>query len=47
MQPLILELIKLIRLKENGKLIGDVNLFFQDDGSAEINLMISSNIIII
>ena len=38
------ELIKLIRLKETGKLIGDVNLFFQDDRSVEINLMISGNI---
>ena len=35
------ELIKLIRLKDTGKLIGDVNLFFQADGSIEINLMIS------
>ena len=31
----------MIKLKESGKLIGDVNLFFQDDGSVEINIMIS------
>ena len=31
----------MIRLKENYKLIGDVNLFFQEDEVVEINLMIS------
>lgn len=40
-----LELIKLIRLKENGNVIGDVNLFFQDDHSIEINLMIAGNLV--
>lgn len=40
-----LEIIKLIRLKETGKLIGDVNLFFKDDDeSIEINLMIAGKL---
>lgn len=38
---IFIELIKLIRLKEDGRVIGDVNLFFQEDGSVEINLMIA------
>lgn len=37
---LSLELIKLIRHKNSDSLIGDINLFFQDE-SIEINMMIA------
>lgn len=37
------ELIKLIKIKETEEIIGDVNLFFNDDKIAEINIMIADS----
>lgn len=41
--PSLVEFIKLIRTKDS-HLIGDVNLFFQDSGDVEINIMIAGKI---